>query len=306
MLNLFTGNCNDILKSLPSESVQCIITSPPYFNLRDYHVDGQLGQEKTPDEYIANLMEVITACKRVLKNDGCFFLNIADSYNKKTGSLNGVPQKLFTALLDHNWIIRNEIIWYKRNAFMKHEYDRFGPDFEHIYFFVKNRKYKFNTQYEPMKTFEQYLKQGFKYNGKATKDYEAEGVQNPSKTKKRILEKWAKQIEFGGNKYPNEKGIDGTYSGNIWKPNPSLMRIKRCVWDITVKPFKGAHFATFPKDLVEIPIQAATDERDVILDPFMGSGTVGVVASRLYRSFIGIDMNPKYVDLAISRLVNHK
>lgn len=305
MLNLYTGNALDILKGMESESVNMVITSPPYFNLRDYHSDKQIGQENTVDEYITNLVTVFEECKRVLTKNGSLWVNIADSYNKKTGSLNGVPQDFDYVMRRRcNWIRRNEIIWYKRNAFMKHEYNRFGPDFEHIYFYVKNMNYKFNTQYEPMKSFETYLKQGFKYNGKATKDYEAEGVQNPSKTKKRILEKWNKQIKFGGNKYPNN--ADGTYSGNIWKPNPTLMRIKRCVWDITVKPFKGAHFATFPKDLVEIPIKAATDEGDVILDPFMGSGTVGVVAARLYRSFIGIDVNSDYVDLAISRLVNHK
>lgn len=385
MLNLFAGNAIDILKTIKSESVNLVITSPPYYGLRRYSKDSkdEIGQEKSPQKYIDNLINVFAECKRVLTKDGSIWVNIADSYGTTSGgavahlrgdkrnygqinyhdgiissqqgkkglmhkSLIGIPERFVLAMQDELGLIRrNTIIWHKPNCMPSSAKDRFTIDFEYFYFFTKSNKpllwkhiwtgqkvykkpkgvragienvdwyydpvdkrrkslweshcYKFNTQYEPMK----YQYKTLEYNGQATKDYESNLAQNPSDSKRRILESYKKQvIRFGGNKYPDKLG--GIYSGNEWIPRADLKRIKRTVWTITTKPFLKAHFATFPPDLVEIPILACTDYRDTVLDPFCGSGTVGLVASRHYRSFIGIDLSETYIDMVCDRIVNHK
>lgn len=231
--NLILGNALDVLKNMESESVQCVITSPPFYRQRDYQVDGQIGQEKTVDEYISNLVAVFDECKRVLTKDGSFWLEINDSYNQKTGSLYGVPQRLYTRLLDEGWIARNEIIWFKRNCMPSSVKNRFTIDFSHFYWFTKCNKYKFNTQYEPMT----YKYKNLDYSGQDTKDYNKSKAQSPSNSKRRILESYKKQqIKFGGNKYPG-KIDNATYSGNVWKPNEELMRIKRTVWNYNKEYF---------------------------------------------------------------------
>lgn len=437
---LLEGDSLTRLKQIRDESIDLIVTSPPYFNLRTYHNDKQIGNEKTVNQYLKNLINIFNECYRILKPEGSFWLNIADSYNPKTSSLYGVPEELCNCLTKPNniinneydkawlagiiegegcihihkreknrlnatygvnlsihntnkkiidkiveitqlgnniqitdkdrnhklyrwnsssiaskkilkeiypylvskkdqaecaifcpssgiiaeecfnnikkmhhyetstrnypipinnfpkWIRRNTIIWEKPNAMPSSAKNRFTINFEYLYFFTKNSKYKFNTQYEPM----QYKYNSLEYNGTETKDYESHKAQNPSKSKQRILESYKKQlIKFGGNKYPKEVG--GIYSGNVYKPNEQLMRIKRSIWKITVKPFKGSHFATFPPELTETPILASSNEGDMILDPFMGTGTTGLVANKYNREFIGIDLD---ISLAKQRLAN--
>ncbi|MDR4491321.1 MAG: site-specific DNA-methyltransferase [Candidatus Nitrosocosmicus sp.] len=300
-IELYTGNAVDVLKKLDSESVQTVITSPPFYKQRFYGNKDEIGQEKTVNDYLINLIDVFDECKRVLKKDGSLWIEINDSYNQKTGSLYGVPQRLYSDLLDRGWISRNEIIWFKRNCMVGPWKTRFTIDFSHFYWFTKSRKYKFNTQYEPMK----YQYKNLEYNGKATKDYESGLAQNPSDSKRRILASYKKQaIKFGGNKYPG-KIENGTYSGNVWKPNEQLMRIKRTVWDIPVKPLeKGVnHFAAFTPALLETPIAACSDEDDIILDTFCGSGVTGIVAARMRRSFIGIDISESYIEMCKKRIL---
>ena len=265
--NILHGPALEQLKTLDSESVDCCITSPPYFGLRDYKVDGQLGLEKNPQEYIQNLMQIFDKVKRILKSSGAAWINMGDSYNGNK-SLSLIPERFAIAMVDQGWILRNKIIWYKPNCMPSSAKDRFTVDWEYLFFFTKSQKYYFETQYEPY------------------------DLTNPSG--------WRKQDAiFGGSKAEGYE--NATYSGNAWSPNP-LGRIKRCVWKIPTKPFSEAHFAAFPPGIVYIPLMATCPVNGVVLDPFIGSGTTALVAVNNARNFIGIELNQSYIDMAMERL----
>lgn len=330
---IYNGESLSVLKTFPSESIDAIVTSPPYshkndvdYGLRNYGVEGQLGIEKTPQEYISKLMEIMTECKRVLKKTGSCWVNIGDSYGGtgskgehrdpkyKEGrngqvvslttklspkSLLGIPERFVITMTDDGWIRRNTIIWHKRNCMPSSVKDRFTIDFEYFYFFVKNKKYYFNTQYEPLSehTLKQITK---KYEGKGIKDYEGNGVQNPSDIKRRILYKFA---PFGGKNH-KEYG-NRTYSGKEYiLTGDNLQRIKRAVWTVNVQPIKEKFYAAFPPKLIETPILACSKENDIILDPFLGSGSTVLVAKKLNRRYIGIEINSDYVNIATERINN--
>lgn len=262
-----------------------IITSPPYYGLRDYGIEGQIGLEKTPQEYISKLLQVFKECKRVLKDTGSIWVNISDSYGDKTKSLTGIPERFVIGMTDDLGLIRrNTIIWHKSNCMPSPVKDRFTVDFEYFYFFTKSKNYYFNTQYEPLKSESMYSfdkPETLVYNGKAIKKYKENNIQNPSTIKARILKKW------------RENPTEGLNKG----------RIKRTVWTINNQPFKDAHFATFPEELIKTPILACCPPGiGIVLDPFMGSGTTGLVAKKLGRWFIGIELNKDYIDIADRRI----
>jgi len=294
---IYHGDSLTVLKTFEANSIDLIITSPPFYKLRDYKVKGQIGQEETPQEYITNLMAIMDECKRVLKKTGSLWVNLGDSYNKNK-SLMGIPEKFVEAMELCEWTRRNTIIWHKPNVMPSSVKDRFTVDFEYFYFYTKSpRKYYFKTQYRPLaqstlKEFEKY------YTGQGIKDYEGNGVQNPSDVKRRIIKKFApiggiKQLD-NGNK---------TYSGNEFVPNTEEGSIKRCVWTITTKGFKDLHFAVFPQSLIETPIKACCPAKTgIVLDPFFGAGTVGVVAKKLGVNYIGIELNKEYVTMAQNRI----
>lgn len=294
--HVYCGESLSILKTFPSESIDCIITSPPYFNIRDYKHLQQIGREKTSQEYISNLMNVFNECKRVLKKTGSCWINIADSYKDK--SLIGIPEMFVLAMQFNGWIRRNSIIWFKNNCMPSSIKDRFTIDFEYFYFFTKEKRYYFETQYEPLSphTLKEIEK---KYTGKGIKDYEGNGVQNPSDVKRRIIYKLA---PFGGKNF-KEYG-NRTYSGNEYEitSTDNLKRIKRCVWNINHQSFKGAHFAVFSSKLIETPILACSPEEGIILDPFAGSGTTALVSKKLKRNYIMIDINEEYCKMMEDRL----
>jgi DNA modification methylase len=298
---IIQGDCLTELKKLPDESINCCITSPPYWALRDYGVEGQLGLEPTFQEYITKLCDIFDEVKRVLRKDGTCWVNIGDSYNSHSTGQGGVggkegnrknkqdnkanvnkdfgilpdkclaqiPSRFSIEMTNRGWILRNEIIWYKPNCMPSSVKDRFTVDFEKIFFFVKNKKYVFETQYEEYHCSDKALK-----------------------------------APIGGQKHSKDKksNFNPTYSGNIMTIGKG--RNKRCVWRITTKPYKEAHFAVFPEDLVETPIKAGCPESGTVLDPFCGSGTTGVVAKKLNREFIGIELNPEYIKLAEKRIAN--
>ena len=252
------------LKEIESESVDCIVTSPPYYNLRDYKVHGQIGTEKTIDEYIANLLAIFSECRRVLKSSGTFWLVIGDRLEEK--SLQMIPERLAIKLTaETKFYLRNKIIWHKRNCMPSSEKTRFTIDYEFIYFFTKSPKnYYFKTQYEPHITLS-------------------------NKTMPPI----------GGVKHLNNG--NPTYSGNTPYYN-RMGRIKRCVWTINTEHFKEAHFAVFPEELVKQCIDAGCPEEGIVLDPFMGSGTTALVALKTNRKFIGIELNQDYIEIANKRI----
>lgn len=369
---ILQGNALEILKHIPDNSINMVITSPPYWNLRDYKAEGQLGLENNPDEYIENLCIIFDEVYRVLKSKGSCWINIDDRYidkninNAKARSLYGIPDRLKIKLIDRGWICRNEIIWYKPNAMPSSAKNRFNQDYEKIYFFVKHHNYYFETQYEEAITKplsksktrkidlinskyesieqEKSVRQGMSRDrgnnlvlkrpklptqeefvnfirGRTSVN---EICKNTNITRTTI-EHWFRRDQSGFS-YPTiedwnsiksllDDGSDEfkemdyrltyvQYETDDINKNLHKGRIKRCVWNISTKPFKGAHFAVFPEELIEIPIRASCPKDGIVLDPFMGSGTTGVVAKKLGRNYIGIELNPEYIKIANERIEN--
>ena len=368
---IIQGDALDVLRKMPSQSVDMVITSPPYWNLRDYKVEGQLGLEDNPDEYIENLCIIFDEVYRVLKNEGSCWINIDDRYigkninNAKAKSLYGIPDRLKIKLIDRGWICRNEIIWHKPNAMPSSAKNRFNQDYEKIYFFVKHHNYYFETQYEeavtepkPLsKSRTRKINRNSKYESIEQEKSVRQGMHKDrgknliakrpklptqeefvnfirartsvnkicknTNIKRTTAEHWFRRDKSGFS-YPSIEDWnkiknllnDGSdkfkemdyklthviYETDDINKNLHKGRIKRCVWNISTKPFKGAHFAVFPEELIEIPIRAGCPKDGIVLDPFMGSGTTGVVAKKLGRNYIGIELNPEYIEIANQRI----
>jgi DNA modification methylase len=290
---IIQGDARKILKTLPDESIDCIITSPPYWGLRDYGMKNQIGLEPTISEYINNLFEVFEECKRILRKTGTMWVNIGDTFagsGKGIGSDHGkssisdeeisttdwsktgipdkclcqIPSRFAIAMTDREWILRNTIIWQKPNQMPESVTDRFTEDYEFVYFFVKNQQYYFERQFEPANYQENVYRQELRQN----KTY--------------------------NSKEPYQRNFPDSFDPG--------KRNKRCVWYIPTKPYPDAHFAVFPKALCITPIVAGCPEGGIVLDPFMGSGTTAVVAREHSRKYIGIELNPEYIKLAEKRL----
>jgi DNA modification methylase len=275
---LLTGDTKILLPTLESASVQTVITSPPYWGLRDYGVEGQIGLEATPEAYVDPLVEVFREVKRVLRDDGTVWLNLGDSFKDK--QLIGIPWRVAFALQADGWYLRSDIVWAKGVSFCP-SYDggampesvKDRPSKAHEYLFLLSKSSKYY--------------------------YDADAV------KERCSE--SNIDDFIKRKTLNNKGKgDGTYetvrpdlcrSRAAYMPN-DYKRNLRSVWTIGLKPHSDAHFATFPMKLVEPCVKAGSRVKDLILDPFAGSGTTGIVAKRLGRAFIGIELNPEYAALA--------
>lgn len=304
---ILIGDAIDVLKSMPSESVHTCVTSPPYYGLRDYGTDGQIGLEQTPEEYIEKLVEVFREVRRVLRSDGTLWLNIGDSYATgtkakrkqssnpgvgannpkaqnsvprvgtpegcKTKDLIGIPWMLAFALRADGWYLRQDIIWQKPNCMPESVKDRCTKSHEHIFLLSKSPKYYFD----------------------------AEAISEPvTSTKGNARTFRGGGAYTGGRSYYNSAQIQRESHGNA--ENQTGRRNKRDVWSVSTHGFKGAHFAVFPEELVRPCVLAGAPVGGVALDPFFGSGTVGVVAMEEGRNFIGIEINPKYVDIAQDRL----
>lgn len=264
MIDIKIGDCRDILKTIPSNSVNCCVTSPPYFNLRDYNAPGQIGREKSPEEYINELAAVFEEVKRVLKPDGTLFLNLGDSYGKGKQIL-GIPWRVAFALQADGWYLRQDIIWQKNNPMPESVRDRCTKAHEYIFLLAKSQKYFFDNEA---------IKEPSVY---------------PNDNRKSRVKPTAKDFQRDGNKLTEGSA---TYT----------FKNKRSVWLISTKPYKGAHFATFPPKLAETCILAGCPADGVVLDPFAGSGTVGEVCNRLNRNAILIELNPAYEKLIFDRV----
>ena len=282
---IYQGDTLEVLKQFPSESIDMCITSPPYWNMRDYGDKNQLGLEYTTSEFIDNLYNVFHELKRVLKDEGSLWINIRDTYSKgvkrcgvKNKSLSMIPERLIIKLLDDGWILRNDIIWHKPNAMPDSCKNRFTVDYEHLYFLTKKDKgYYFKTQYEP-----------YTSNIKSKKD----NINNNNDKDKRSALIESKMVRHGAN---------GTTlnSPSKWSDKG---RIKRTTWSINTKSYKEAHFATYPTELIECPIDAGCPEDGIVLDPFIGSGTTGVVAKKQGKHYVGIELNKEYIEIANNRI----
>ncbi len=296
---IYQGDALEVLKTFPDESINCVMTSPPYWALRDYGIDGQLGLEKTFEEYINKLCNVFDEVKRVLKKDGTCWVVIGDTYSAGGGkaveqsakrqsaidtgaypdyspnsklrskmgkSLVMIPFRFAIEMVNRGWILRNTIIWHKPNCMPSSVKDRFTVDFEYIFFFVKSKKYYFEQQFE-------------------------EHLTEEGKLRNKNREGKSKGYPFGNRFSDGKRTFYGEQGRN-----------KRAVWQVTTKPFKESHFAVFPPDLIETPIKAGCPENGIVLDPFMGSGTTGLSALKQNKRFIGIELNPEYIKIAEARI----
>ena len=331
---LILGDVLDGLKSIPDETVQCCVTSPPYFGLRDYKMSQQIGLEETPELYIQKMVEVFSEVRRALRKEGTFFLNIGDSYagsgkgpdDKQPGvrdytsppfssasikpkDLIGIPWMLAFALRADGWYLRQEIIWHKPACMPESVTDRCTKAHEQIFLLTKSPRYFFDNEA---------IKEPCKDSSVARLGQDVENQEGservPGKTNGKM-----KAVKFGGNKQCPDSRL---HSGKEWHPSqggggtgfngqsgnrhadgtPYLMANKRSVWSINPRGFKEAHFATFPPELPTTCIKAGSKRDDVILDPFMGSGTTGMVAFELFRSFVGIELNPDYFEMSRRRI----
>lgn len=301
---LLQGHCLEVLRTLPAESVQTCITSPPYFGLRDYGCDGQIGLESTPDAFVSSLVDVFAEVHRVLKSDGTLWLNLGDSYNgassNRTGQngyndrrtnrdkrfstggidglkskdLIGIPWRVAFALQQYGWYLRQDIIWHKPNPMPESVTDRCTKAHEYIFLLSKSDRYF----------------------------YDNEAIKEP------VSDTSLKRAEYGWNcDRPSTKnasmggtGIHTEKMGTRFV-NPSG-RNKRSVWTVCTKPYKGAHFAVYPTELIRPCILAGSRPGDTVLDPFNGSGTTGFVSMEERRKYIGIDINDEYLAIADARI----
>ena len=259
------GDCRDTLTQFDEKARVCV-TSPPYYGLRDYGgEDDQIGQEQTPEEFIDELVKVFRGVRNVLTDDGTCWVNIGDSYKEK--DLIGVPWMFAFAMRADGWHLRQDIIWHKPNPMPESVRDRCTKSHEYIFLFSKNKKYFYD--YESIK-------------------------------EKAVGERWGGNTPINMN---NTKDKDGQFSG-LTRQRRMLYetRNKRSVWKVATKPYKGSHFAVYPPDLIEPCIKAGSERGDLVLDPFMGSGTTAMVARSLGRDYIGCELHEEYGDLINKRI----
>lgn len=301
---LLIGDCRNTLKTMRDKSVNCCVTSPPYFGLRDYQVKEQIGLEPTPDEFVAAMVEIFREVKRVLRDDGTLWLNLGDSYatgtkaprkpttitgpevpaswagrsqperhgtpdGYKTKDMMGIPWRVAFALQADGWYLRQDIIWSKPNPMPESVTDRCTKAHEYIFMLSKSPRYYFDSEAikEPAVS-DHKSGNGFKRDARMS-------YQNADGTPRGNDEQWT---DVGGK------------------------RNRRSVWTVSTKPFKGAHFATFPPDLIEPCVLSGAPVGGVVLDPFGGAGTTGLVAQRNGRNSVLCELNYEYVGIACERL----
>ncbi|HCE5819536.1 site-specific DNA-methyltransferase [Pseudomonas aeruginosa] len=301
------GDCLDALRAMPDQSFHCCITSPPYFGLRDYGMAGQIGLEQTPAEFVARLVEVFREVRRVLRDDGTLWLNLGDSYARKGGlgpqggaafadrrrgneaicksiqavpdglkekDLVGIPWRVAFALQDDGWYLRQDIIWHKPNPMPESVRDRCTKAHEYIFLLSKSPRYYFDSE--------------------AIK--EPAVSEKPSGNKRH---KYADAYAASDSEEHRTKAGLTALAGVEW-----TKRNLRSVWTVGSKPFKGAHFATFPPDLIRPCVLAAAPRGGMVLDPFGGAGTTALVAMQEGRRSVLLELNPEYAAIARHRLAS--
>lgn len=318
-VKILTGDCIESMKTLEDKSIHTCVTSPPYYGLRDYGNEAQIGLEETPEEYVQKMVEVFREVKRVLRDDGTLWLNIGDSYNGSGGAggdynkgglkegqpkypgrnipslkpkdLIGIPWMLAFALRADGWYLRQDIIWHKPNSMPESVKDRCTKAHEYIFLLSKSSQYF--------------------YDHEVIKEPLAAASIGRAERKQSLMDRAGvgtigKQASGGFNPKHGYAGLALGRNGKTGYDLDSGSRNKRSVWTITTKPFKGAHFATFPPDLIEPCILAGSPIGGTVLDPFGGSGTTACVAIEHGRSAVLCELNPDYVVLAEQRIENHK
>lgn len=352
---ILCGDCLEVMKDFPDESIDMVMFSPPYWGLRDYGVEGQIGLEEHPRVYVAHMVEVCREVKRVLKKHGSMYVVLGDTYcgshsgygdyrhaNKrsisKTFLYNTVeksqskfkdkdgwlqpkqklliPSRVAIALQEEGWILRNDIVWHKPNHMPSSVKDRLSNAYEHVFFFVKARRYYYDLD-------------AIRQPHTSVKDLGRKRLDTKTPKHDLAVKLGAGKIGPSGYLVQHPKGknpgdvlysLDGRDLGtNVgekgkvvdrkdqWRPQTRLLRLDGKnpgdFWSVNTKPFKGAHFAVYPEDICINPIKASCSKNGVVLDPMCGSGTTCVVAQKLGRKWIGIELNPEYVEIAKKRLM---
>lgn len=329
---IYNENCLTGLKNIPDNSIDCCVTSPPYFGLRDYGTDEQIGLEETPEIFVLKLVGVFNEVKRVLKPNGTLWLNMGDTYaggggasghtsetknlgattseygavksgGKKYGlkqkDLIGIPWMVAFALRANGWYLRQDIIWHKPNPMPESVTDRCTKSHEYIFLMSKSPKYYYDIDAirTPVKdsAVQRMMQQIEDQKG-------SERV--PGKTNG-TMKAVGPGIKAYSHRGTGDKKLTG-HSGNFDSDGNLIgdgMANKKSVWTVTTKPFSEAHFATFPQDLIVDCIKAGCPEGGIVLDPFMGAGTTALVARKLNRNYIGFELNPEYLKIAERRLI---
>lgn len=332
---IINTDCLDGLRKIDGESIHCCVTSPPYYGLRDYGVSGQIGLEQTPKEYVDKLVRLFREIRRVLRPEGTLWLNLGDSYcgtgskgnhrdpknaegrngqsksvtenieGYKHKDLLGIPWAAAFALREDGWYLRQDIIWSKPNAMPESVQDRCTRSHEYIFMFSKSKKYFYDIDAikEPcsMSSIKRYaLADSRKANPPVNGEYKlgvGRGVPRGQHADRLVL---------GGGKQRGHSrrhaGFNDRWDQMSKKEQCSGVRNKRSVWSVATKPYKGAHFATFPPELIRPCILAGCPIGGTVLDPFMGAGTTALVAKQNARNYLGIEINPAYIILANQRI----
>ena len=283
------------LTNIPDASVDMCVTSPPYYNLRDYKNSNQIGAENTVSDFVENLCKVFDEVKRILKPTGSCWVNIGDTYDKKR--LLQVPSRFEIAMCDRGWHLRNEIIWSKPNPQPISSKDRFWGNHEKFFWFVKDvKKYYFNRDPILVPQAEISIRRMFsKNNMDKRKDFNASSKEGFAISSSSQDKHYARMRE--------EMGIDKEFNyEELIKSGKCPTRPEFDTWDIPSVTYKGAHFAVYPPELIEKPILSCCPEQGIVIDPFMGSGTTGEVAKLNNRKYIGLELNTEYAILANERI----
>jgi DNA modification methylase len=270
---IIQGDCIEGMRTLADESVHCVVTSPPYYGLRDYGVDGQIGLEESPDAYVAKMVDVFREVHRILRNDGTVWLNLGDSYASGKQLL-GIPWRVAFALQADGWYLRQDIIWHKPNPMPESVTDRCTKAHEYIFLLSKSERYYYDNEAVREPVSQSSLKRAeYKW------DCDRPSTKNASMGGDGI------HVEKMGTRFVNPEG-----------------RNRRSVWTVATKPYAEAHFAVYPPKLIEPCILAGCPVDGTVFDPFNGSGTTGYVALCNNRHYIGTELNPEYVALTDKRL----
>lgn len=343
-VKILRGDCRQVLATLPEQSVHCVVTSPPYWGLRDYGVDGQIGLEQSVDDWLRELVDVFREVRRVLRDDGTVWLNLGDSYNAgtfgarkptdtgkhgywenpniahrvnaaglKAKDLIGQPWRAAFALQADGWYLRQDIIWSKPNPMPESIRDRCTKAHEYLFLLSKSERYFFNfdAMQEPVNGGAHARRPSI--SGWASGDTPHTAIAHQQAGVARVPAGEGVGRRKGPPGNPAERKLAPAGSGT--KNNASMdealalmpaTRNRRSVWTIPTEPFKEAHFATYPTELVRPCIEAGCPLGGVVLDPFGGSGTTGLVADRLGRDAILIELNPEYAAMAERRIAGDK
>lgn len=327
-VQIINGDCRDVLKTMPDQSVHCVVTSPPYFGLRDYGVDGQMGLEETPAAFVSGMVDMFRDVRRVLRNDGTLWLNLGDSYASggkggggaymnergekawgpraglngwrspppgfKHKDLVGIPWRVAFALQEDGWYLRQDIIWHKPNPMPESVTDRCTKSHEYIFLLSKNSRYHFDSAA---------IMEGL---APASVARLAQNVDDQTGSDRVPGKTNGTMKAVGGSRRrgvpPRHSTYESSDQSGLDDVGRGEGRNKRSVWTVATTPFKGAHFATFPTELIEPCILAGCPVGGTVLDPFGGAGTTGLVADRLQRNAVLIELNPEYATMARNRI----